>query len=278
MKERKYTSSNVLASLRAGPFREPAHAFLYEVRNGTGYSRKVTRSADAIVVSCWPSRGIWIAGIEVKVSRQDWKNELDQPEKAAEILKWCDFWWVAAPAGVVELAEVPQTWGAFEAPGPRGSVKMLREAPRLTPEPWDRLFVASMLRNAAATQEAARLAGRDEAHQKAREEFGVDAIEKMRGELVEAQRERDRFEQQLTYKTNDYDNLIRNVLAFEIEAGLPAQSVAIRSRGWDRTNTVGAQFKAAQLLAERPPGQLAKHFRDVADALDAVAHATKVAS
>jgi hypothetical protein len=47
-------------------------------------------------MSLWPSRGIELHGIEIKVSRNDWLKELGDPAKADEIARFCDRWWVAA--------------------------------------------------------------------------------------------------------------------------------------------------------------------------------------
>lgn len=81
-----------------------------QVRNATGYNR-VTRTADALAMSLWPSRGLHLHGFEIKVSRHDWLRELKNPEKAEEIAQYCHFWWVVAPDGVVPAEEVPANWG-----------------------------------------------------------------------------------------------------------------------------------------------------------------------
>lgn len=58
-------------------FLSPSYAMLTQVRNGTGMSRNA-RTADAMFMSLWPSRGIYLAGIEVKVSilkNMNFRNE-----------------------------------------------------------------------------------------------------------------------------------------------------------------------------------------------------------
>jgi len=131
---------------------EPAFATLREVRNGTGY-RRTERYADLVVVSCWPSRGLWIGGVEIKVSRSDWTRELRDPEKSAEIQKWCKYWWVAAPIGVVRDGELPETWGLVEVT--ESTAKLKRAAPELKPAELDVGFVASLLRNQSRSVQAA---------------------------------------------------------------------------------------------------------------------------
>src|SRR5262245_2299599 len=110
MKTPVATSKSVLDAIAEAPrFAPPACVMLREVRNGTGYAKQV-RTADAVVVSVWPSRGVWLGGIEVKVSRSDWLRELKDPTKAAEIQKYCNYWWLASPEGVCEPGELPENW------------------------------------------------------------------------------------------------------------------------------------------------------------------------
>jgi hypothetical protein len=139
-----WTADLVFRKLR-GLFPSPAHTLLGQVRNGTGFSRRTARTADGLAISTWPSRGLWIAGIEIKVYRSDWKKELADAEKSGDMMKWCNYWYVAAPAGLVENGELPQTWGLIEVDG-RGA-KIHTTAPKLTPEPIDMLLLCSVLRN-----------------------------------------------------------------------------------------------------------------------------------
>ena len=128
-------------------FRAPAYIMLAGVRNQTGYSR-ITRTADALAVSVFPSRGLYAIGFEIKTARGDWKRELDNPAKSEEIMRFCRHWYVAAPAGVVNREEVPQTWGYIEAGEKRSRVVV--RAPVLSPEPPSMAFVCSVLRSASA--------------------------------------------------------------------------------------------------------------------------------
>ena len=128
-------------------FSAPAYALFEEVKNQTGYSKHSQRYADALALSLWPSRGITMSGFEIKVSRGDWKKELDDPAKAAEFMKYCSAWYVVAPEGIVERLELPATWGLIEVPTKgRKRLVIKVEAPALTPGPWDQAFVAALLR------------------------------------------------------------------------------------------------------------------------------------
>lgn len=125
----------------------PEYAFLQHVRNGTGYSRRVTRTADALAYSLYPSRGLELHGFEVKVSRADWIHEKEDPEKAEEISKFCDRWWIAiGDEKIVQPGELPPTWGLLIPKGDKLIVKV--EAPKLEAKPLDKLMVAAILRKA----------------------------------------------------------------------------------------------------------------------------------
>lgn len=128
-------------------FPSPEYAYLEEVRNSTGFARTV-RTADALVMGLWPSRGLELHGIEVKVSRSDWLREKKTPEKAEEIARYCDRWWLAVrDPEIIKEGELPPTWGLLAPKGKKLVAKV--EAPKLTPVPLDRVFLAAILRQAA---------------------------------------------------------------------------------------------------------------------------------
>ena len=58
----------------------------------------------------WPSRGLYIAGVEIKVSRADWLKERKDPGKSVSIQRFCKYWYVAAPAGIVPVADDEDDW------------------------------------------------------------------------------------------------------------------------------------------------------------------------
>lgn len=121
------------------------YALLFEVRNGTGFER-LPRSADAVVMSLWPSRGLQLIGFEIKVSRADWKKELESPEKSDAIGKYCDRWYlVVSDMAIVQPLELPSAWGLMVAHG--DGLRVAQEAPAREVVPLDRLFFASLLRS-----------------------------------------------------------------------------------------------------------------------------------
>lgn len=120
-------------------------AFFEQVRTGTGFLRR-PRTADAIAMNLWPSRGLDLIGFEVKASRGDWRRELANPAKADELVGFCDRWYVVANKTVVQEGELPSKWGLM-VPHGRG-LRILTAAPKLEPQPVDKLFLASLLRKA----------------------------------------------------------------------------------------------------------------------------------
>lgn len=124
---------------------ENAYALFYEVHNGTGGQHR--RSADAVAMALWPSRGLEVIGFEFKVSRRDWLAEKNRPEKADAVGRFCDRWFlVISDDAVIAPDEVPKAWGVLVARG--GKLVEAMEASLLKPEPLDRAFVAAMLRRA----------------------------------------------------------------------------------------------------------------------------------
>jgi hypothetical protein len=178
------TEAEILALLerhyaRPGNGGAGEYAFLRQVRNASGFD--ATRTFDAVVVGLWPSRGHDLHVLEVKVSRSDWRRELAKPDKAEDAAKVADRFSVVAPRGVVDVAELPATWGYIEVSGgtetvveseplfpggqPRAvrtvggrKVRVVRSAPLLRPPqecrgPISRGLLVTMLRAAGALPE-----------------------------------------------------------------------------------------------------------------------------
>jgi len=138
----------LLERLRAR-FDHPRFAFFAEVGNAVGFP---SSRIDALAMAMWRSLGLEIHGLEIKCSRSDWLRERRQPFKAEEIFSYCDRWWlvVAAPE-IVKEGELPPDWGLLvpHAAGLTASVN----AGKLTPQPLDREFLASILRKAVAADQ-----------------------------------------------------------------------------------------------------------------------------
>lgn len=139
------TEVEVYGALRRR-FPAPEYATLPGVRDGTGWNSQ--RTIDAMVMGLWPSRGLLLHGVEIKVSRGDWLRELRNPNKQETIFKRCDrFWLAVGDADIVQKGELPETWGLL-VPHRGGTLKIKTQAPELEPEPLDRGFLAAILRRA----------------------------------------------------------------------------------------------------------------------------------
>lgn len=126
---------------------ENAYALMEEVSNKSGFSR--SRSADYLIMSLWPSRGLSLHGIELKASRTDWLRELKNPAKADDIFNFCDrFWLLTTDEAIANIEEIPETWGWMTIKGKRIFVK--KEAPALKPKPITRHFLGAMLKRACS--------------------------------------------------------------------------------------------------------------------------------
>lgn len=130
----------------------PAWALFYEVGDGTGSQKN--RSADAIAMSLYPSRGLDLYGHEFKANRGDWLKELKNPDKAESIAKFCDYWFIVDTSGgeAVKQEEVPSNWGLLVWNGK--TLRMCKKAEKLNPKPMNRTFLAGLLRSAHKTVEA----------------------------------------------------------------------------------------------------------------------------
>lgn len=192
------TSNDILVAL-ARRFSPPVWALLPQVRNQTGFGYH-SGYADAIALNLWPSRGLELHGFEVKIRRGDWLRELKKPQKAEEFVKFCDRWWVVAPKGVVELSELPPTWGHMVFKG--GRLYEERGAPKLDAQPLDRLFIAAVFRRAqmvVATNEHVEARARA-AYKRGHEEGKEEAERRLVRELGNARGAKeilDRFEREI---------------------------------------------------------------------------------
>ncbi len=136
-----------MLSLVDATFPSPTYAVLRHVRNGTGWLR-AARTIDALVVGCWPSRGLVLWAVEVKVTRADFRRELKEAEKADALARYCDAFYIAAPKGIVPVDELPPAWGLYEADGGKKLSRAKEATTNATPKALDRLFLAAICRAA----------------------------------------------------------------------------------------------------------------------------------
>lgn len=142
-------TADLMALLQRRDFGPGDWGWLTNVPNSTGHAAR--RSCDALAMNLWPSTGLALHGFELKVSRSDWTRELRQPDKATELQRFCDHWWLVAGDDSVcpEARDLPETWGLLVARSSDTAAPQLvvvRPAPKLIPEPLDRGFVAGLVR------------------------------------------------------------------------------------------------------------------------------------
>lgn len=222
-------------------------AILFEVANATGAGGN--RYADAIAMGLWPSRGLHIHGYEIKVSRSDWLKELKNPCKADEIGKFCDYWWIVAPVGIVKEEELPETWGLYEVVDGK-LVKKVAAAKNEYVTPLTRPFLAALLRRAQAVDD---------------ESIAALVDVKMR-EKVEALRK----------KEADFDILVKREVDRRLESSSPVLAILDRIKeetGFDLLNFDDEKDVIRAVTAVRKSGITAtySHLSQVLSSLDRAA-------
>jgi len=118
-------------------------AFLPQVANATAHQK--SRTADALVMGLWPSVGLDLIGFELKVSRADWRKEMQDFHKSDAFIRYCDLWYLVAPKEVAKLEELPANWGWL---APRNGKLYVAKSPTRNPSPvaMDRAFLAGLCR------------------------------------------------------------------------------------------------------------------------------------
>jgi len=137
------TSADIFAALRTRYGKEAV--LVAEVADSTGATR--SRRIDAIAIGLWPSRGLYVHAIEIKVSRSDLARELDAPAKADRIARYCDGFWLATPVGLVpDPMVLPSMWGLYEVTAD-GTTRVRRDAGKIEREAPSLGFVAALARS-----------------------------------------------------------------------------------------------------------------------------------
>jgi len=101
---------------------------------------------DAWALNCYKSKQFRRIAYEIKVTHSDFVQEIRDPTKRRPAQKVSDYFYFAAPRGVIAPVEVPEDCGlvvVYES----GHSRILKRAPRLEPERLDWQFVASLVRN-----------------------------------------------------------------------------------------------------------------------------------
>lgn len=198
------TTNDLMAAL-ARRYEGNAYAFFEQVRDAAGFN--AGRTADAIAMSLWPSRGLHLTGFELKSDRRDWIREYRNPAKAESVNRYCDYWWlVVSDRAMVKEGELPETWGLLapkKASIDKGTglarpeeLVVVKQAPKLQPIGMDRSFLACILRRAYETRPAAKeLAAAEDRGRKEGENFRQWRFQSAERDLLDLRQKVQAFEQ-----------------------------------------------------------------------------------
>ena len=213
--------------LIAAKFPAPEYACLFEVRNGTGFNR-APRTADALVMSLWPSRGLELWGIEIKNDRYDWVREKANPEKAEAIAQYCDRWWLAVgDKDIVKPGELPPTWGLMAPKA--GKLQVVKEADKLEAKPIDRLFLGALLRNSSQVGTALAVEAERKRLTEQHEQSKSADLKHAQQRVRELQKAIDDFQDASGVKINSWDRgEIGAAVKLIMNGGLPGIETQIR--------------------------------------------------
>jgi len=140
----------------------PEWVLIRELRLGTGFGsidwakwqasgRKsrgrysIQQRVDAWALNCYAGNGFRRIAYEIKVSRSDFIKEKRDPEKRQPAMEVSDYFYFAAPRGLIAPMELPQGCGLLVVYD-SGRSEILERAPKLNPTRLDWCFVASLVR------------------------------------------------------------------------------------------------------------------------------------
>ena len=96
-------------------------------------------------MNCWPSQDFRSIAFEVKLTKGDFKNEMDDPGKRAAAMRLSNQFYFVAPRGILAPMEIPEDCGLIVVQD--GKLRQLKEAPRRDRGDLPMEFVASILRD-----------------------------------------------------------------------------------------------------------------------------------
>lgn len=237
----KFTSYDLLQKLQYR-LSDAGWVILPQVRSGTGFLQRV-RTADAIAMSTWPSRGLELHGFEIKITRSDWLSELKNPGKAEKIAQFCDRWWIVAPKDIIKVEEIPTNWGLYVPY--RDTLKVVKEAKKLDAIPINRLFLAAILRKA-----------QDVVVPKAALKAEFDAGKKYGQTLGE---------DKMKWDKKSYESFKDKVIEFE-------QASGVKIDGWQGPKEIG---EAVKMVLNGEPKRVKDRLRGLLSIAENIVESTK---
>ena len=125
-----------------GGYRDPT----YDKARKRWHFHTVAQRIDAWALNCYAGNGFKKIAYEIKVTHADFIREKLNPDKRKGAMEVSDYFYFAAPRGVIAPMELPKDTGllvVYES----GRTQILERAPRLPASRLDWLFIASLMRN-----------------------------------------------------------------------------------------------------------------------------------
>jgi len=148
----KYTEG-LISMLLAKRYCAPEWAYFSQIPNTTGMH--TARIADGVAMNLYPSKDHALHCFEIKCTRADFLNEIKDPNKSEIVGKYCDYFTLVIPAGLVDPKELPERWGLLEVHSPNadfagssGLTYKRKPTKQESVAPLTRGFVAAILRRA----------------------------------------------------------------------------------------------------------------------------------
>lgn len=237
-------ASDVVASLRKYRYPAAEWASFVEVPSGAGSSWR--RRCDLIALNTWPSRGLALEGVEVKVSASDLRKEIRTPDKAEELARFVDAWFIAVPHTLpVDTGALPAGWGLLFC-SDKG-VTLGKEPQRLGPRELTRSFFAALARAAARERDqviATKLA--DEVSRRV-----AEVIESERAVIVE------KAQRPGLLAAGNFESLRRSVDELVVPLGLTLHELIYLARN-PMLRALATTLHAGTFVRDGP--DLARHF------------------
>jgi hypothetical protein len=120
----------------------PQWARFVELNQGTG--GRMGRRIDFYAMNVWPSNGYHRVAYEIKLSRADYTNEINDPTKREFAEKVANECYFVTPPGLVRPDELPEWWGLYEVVANGLRRKVIGKQRKVEDPPL--AFVASLAR------------------------------------------------------------------------------------------------------------------------------------
>lgn len=93
-----------------------------------------THRFDAVILNVWANATREVHGVEIKVSKEDWRKEQEHPTKLPALQEHCDRVWLAAPKGVISKGALPKGIGLLECTDKQAKAAVRPDA--ISRKPW----------------------------------------------------------------------------------------------------------------------------------------------